>query len=249
MLCHTRNFEDVMIQRALADVAQGCYVDVGASVPEGDSNTFALYQKGWRGLCVEPLDYQPLWAQSRPQDIFINAAVGSEAGRMTLHVYPQAQQISTGSADTLAHWQRHQVQPGSTREVAVHTLSRLIDTHLAGRPIHLLSIDVEGMERDVLLGLDLRRHRPWLMVIEAVKPGMPEASHQGWEPLVLDAGYGMAYFDGVNRFYLAHEQRHLLGRFALPPNVWDGIEFASHVALQAQVKGLRAQLAAAARPA
>lgn len=243
MLCYTRNFEDVMIQRVLQAVQKGCYIDVGASVPEGDSNTFALYQQGWRGLCVEPLEYAHFWQQSRPRDIFINGAAGSQAGELTLYVYNQAQQISTGNLQTVAHLKQFNMQPTHQRQVPVHTLSTLIDTHLGERPIHLLSIDVEGMEREVLLGLNTQRHRPWLVVVESVKTGVREVNYQGWEPLLIQAGYQMSYFDGVNRFYLAQEQRHLLTHFALPPNVWDGIVFANQRDLEQRVKSLEAELA------
>ena len=59
------------------------------------------------------------------------------------------------------------------------------------------------------------------MMIEAVMPGTPTPSHHAWEPAILAQGYSRVYFDGVNRFYLADEQRGLLDHFAVPPNVFD----------------------------
>lgn len=233
-----------MIQRALADVAQGFYVDVGASAPIEDSNTYGLYRRGWRGVCVEPLDYGAMWRKARPDDVFVNAAVGAAAGELTLHVFNQSQQISTASASVQALWQERAVAADESRTVPVRTLTQVLDQHAAGRVIHLLSVDVEGMEREVLAGLDWQRYRPWLVVVEAVKPGVPEPSHHEWEPLVLQAGYQRVHFDGVNRFYLAHEQLHLRGRFALPPNVWDGFVMAREVALEAKVRALEAQVSA-----
>jgi hypothetical protein len=87
--------------------------------------------------------------------------------------------------------------------------------------LHLLSIDVEGGERDVLLGMDFARFRPRLVIIEAVHPGTPEPAHQAWEALLGGAGYDPVYFDGVNRFYVARERPDLRRHFVLPPNVWD----------------------------
>jgi hypothetical protein len=40
----------------------------------------------------------------------------------------------------------------------------------------------------------------------------------------LGAGYVFGYFDGLNRFYVREEDRHLLERFRLPPGVFDEIE-------------------------
>lgn len=243
MICYTRNFEDVMLQRVLADVARGHFIDVGASMPVLDNNTFAFYQKGWRGISIEPLEYQELWRQERPEDVFLNAAAGSQPGQLTLQVYDQAQQISSGSLEANAHWQRDGVHPSRNITVPVVTLNQIIDKHLTEKQLHLLSIDVEGMEHEVLKGLDLGKHRPWVVIIEAVIPGTPVLSCQDWEPYMLSAGYLMKYFDGVNRFYLAQEQQHLSSRFALPPNVWDDFVMAREASLLEELAQLQNQVA------
>lgn len=221
MICFTRNFEDVILQRALSDVSNGCYVDAGASHPVIDNNTFAFYQNGWRGIGIEPLELKAEWDQARPRDIFINAALGEKPGQLTLHGYRENGQLSTGSAEIVEHWRTSGLVVNETTTVPILTLDSILNEHLGNRTLHLISIDVEGMERDVLLGLDLKKYRPWVMIVEATVPGTAVPFHHKWEPLILDAGYLMVYFDGVNRFYLSNEQRNLLDRFALPPNVWD----------------------------
>jgi FkbM family methyltransferase len=212
-------------------------------MPVNDSNTFALYQKGWRGVAIEPLpSYQKAWQQARPNDLFLNAAAGSEPGQLTLRIYGQTQQLSTGSPEMVAHWNQHGNNPTQSVEVPVVVLNQVLAEHYAGKPLHLLSIDVEGMEHEVLKGLDLTQHRPWVVVVEATLPGCTVPTHQAWEPSLLGSGYLMVYFDGANRFYLANEQRHLLGRFALPPNVWDGFVMARQMELQLEVDRLKNQV-------
>lgn len=244
MICYTRNFEDVILQRVFADIAKGYYLDVGASRPVNDNNTFALYQKGWRGVAIEPQpDYKQDWQQTRPEDVFLNIAAGSQPGQLTLQLYDHARQLSSGSPETLAHhWQCGGVKPSRNIDVPVLTLDAVIANYLLDKPLHLLSIDVEGMEHEVLKGLDLRTHRPWVVVLEATLPGTQISAHQAWEPDLLASDYLLVHFDGCNRFYLAHEQRHLLELFALPPNVWDGFVMAEQMVLQEQVKQLQAQL-------
>jgi hypothetical protein len=51
---YAQNFEDLMIWRAVHDVAAGFYIDVGAADPDEDSVTRAFYDRGWRGVNVEP---------------------------------------------------------------------------------------------------------------------------------------------------------------------------------------------------
>jgi hypothetical protein len=98
---------------------------------------------------------------------------------------------------------------------------------LAGRDVHWMKIDVEGMEAAVLRGWDPRALRPWIIVVEATLPGSTEQCHQEWEPLLLAADYAFVFFDGLNRFYVAQERAGLASAFAAPVNVHDlagGIE-------------------------
>jgi hypothetical protein len=100
------------------------------------------------------------------------------------------------------------------------TLSSVCETfHLA--PIHFIKIDVEGSENAVLQGADFGKIRPWIILLEATLPLSVEESHSDWEPLLLNAGYEYAYFDGLNRYYVASEHENLKAAFKTPPNVFD----------------------------
>jgi FkbM family methyltransferase len=246
MISYTRNFEDVMLARALQGVSGGFYVDVGASHPVSDSNTYALYNKGWRGIAIEP---QPIfnsqWQSLRPEDMLVNAAVAAASGQATLHKPIQYGQGATIHLD-LAKGYAQQGLAMAQSVVPVHTLTEILSQLRPHGDIHLLSIDVEGAESDALLGLDLQRFRPWLVVLESVLPGLPTPNYEAWEPILLAAGYEFAYFDAVNRFYVAKEHLELKAHFDHPPCVWD--EFESHevVSLRQQVQTQQEQINAMA---
>ena len=63
-----------------------------------------------------------------------------------------------------------------------------------------------------------------MVVVEAVAPGSMAETWQGWEPLLLAQGYTFAFFDGLNRFYVASEASELLGRFPSEPAPWDKVQ-------------------------
>ena len=100
------------------------------------------------------------------------------------------------------------------------TLSAVCLAHAAGE-IHFLKVDVEGFEAAVLQGMDFRRFRPWIVVVEATRPHSTEEVHEAWEPWLLQSDYALAYADGLNRFYLAAEQVELRPHFKYPPNFFD----------------------------
>ncbi len=219
-ISYAQNFEDVMLWRALKHIDQGFYINVGANDPDQDSVTKAFYERGWRGINVEPA---PQWFErlekARPRDINLQLALGAEPGEITLYEIPDTG-LSTAEKKFA---ERHEAERGyQSRELRVKmdTLSRVCERfHLA--PIHFLKIDVEGAEKAVLQGADFGKIRPWIILVEATLPNSVEESYSDWEPLLLNAGYEYAYFDGLNRYYVAGEHENLKAAFKAPPNVFD----------------------------
>jgi Methyltransferase FkbM domain len=100
-------------------------------------------------------------------------------------------------------------------------VDQILDSSNLGE-LHFVVIDTEGSEDDVLAGFDLRRWRPWVLVVEATVPNSNQPSHGSWEPRVLDSGYEFCLFDGLSRFYVADEHAaDLKERMSFPANVLD----------------------------
>ena len=73
-----QNGEDIVLWRALRHIRTGVYVDVGAADPIDDSVTKAFYERGWRGVNVEPVPaYAELLRQDRPRDLTFAEAAGN----------------------------------------------------------------------------------------------------------------------------------------------------------------------------
>jgi FkbM family methyltransferase len=223
IVSYAQNFEDVMLWRALGHIERGLYVDIGAQHPLVDSVSMAFHEAGWRGVHIEPVPaYAELLRQARPGDTVLQVALGAAEGILDLHVIDDSG-LSTAVG---AYAEQHAKQSGAAaREVQVPmlTLNSAL-RHLAGRDVHWLKIDVEGFEEQVLRGWDSSVLRPWILVVEATKPGSPETDFAAWDPLVTSAGYRCVYFDGLNRFYVAEEHAGLAAAFAAPPNVFDGAQ-------------------------
>ena len=106
-------------------------------------------------------------------------------------------------------------------EVEVVTLAAVFAEYARG-DVHFLKIDVEGAEREVLLGADLKINRPWVILAETTTPGSPEIRTDTFTDILAAAGYRQCWFDGLNAFFLASEHETRLARhFQAPPNVFD----------------------------
>lgn len=258
-LSYAQNFEDVMLWRALGHVDGGLYVDVGAQHPRIDSVSRAFYERGWRGVHVEPVPaFADLLRADRPDETVLQVALAEREGSLTLNVF-----ADTGLSTAVASYaRRHEAERGyavQRIEVPVLTLASALAS-LAGRDVHWLKIDVEGFELQVLQGWDSEVLRPWVMVVEATEPNSPAADFASWEPILVAARYRFVYFDGLNRFYVAAEHAELADAFSRPPNIFDGVELsglatwglcrpliAERDAVAGQAHDLQAQLAAARR--
>ncbi len=218
---YAQNFEDVMLWRALGHIPNGFYIDIGAQGPIQDSVSKGFYDKGWRGIHIEPLpDYANELRVNRPGDVVIEGIVGKNHSISQIYSIPNTGLSTVDPKIAEMHKQSgYTVQHFSS--VTCMTLTEIADQYALGRSIHWLKIDVEGAERNVIEGWDRDRIRPWIVVIESVYPKTYYPTHEEWESLLTEGNYRFVYFDGINRFYVAGEHTELLNSFNHPPCILD----------------------------
>ncbi|QIL70097.1 FkbM family methyltransferase [Diaphorobacter sp. HDW4B] len=218
-IAYAQNNEDVVLFRALEGVVNGFYIDVGANDPVADSVTKAFYDRGWRGINVEPLERH--WGdleRDRPEDTNLRCVAGPFDGNVDIWE-PAVRGWTTASPKVVEEHKASGVS-GVTHSVKMLTLAAICQQHVTGE-IHFLKIDVEGFEKDVLEGMDFQSFRPWIVVVEAFDPITKMENFDEWEPLLTSQAYSFAYGDGLNRFYVANEHPELKERMKYPPNVFD----------------------------
>ncbi len=213
---YAQNYEDVALYRALKHISHGFYVDVGAEDPEVDSVTKAFYERGWRGINIEPAEngFRKLCAD-RPEDVNLNVAAGADSGSLMFFEIADHACLST-AVERIANEHRERGYAVHERSVPVLPLSEILNEHLKTE-INFLKIDVEGYEYETLYGLDLSIFRPWIILVESIAPGSLVDSYEPWETLLLKNGYEYCSFDRINRFYVAKEHRELRAALSQPP--------------------------------
>ena len=222
---YSQNSEDVLLWRALGHIKNGYYIDVGANDPVEHSVTKAFYDAGWSGISIEPLPvYHQAFLDQRPRDTNLASAAGAVDGELTLYDVPAVRGWASPE-ESVAELHRTEGHEVAAITVPVRTLTSVCAEYVKGA-IHFLKIDVEGFEGEVLRGMDFARWRPWVLVIEATLPNSRSTNHDAWEHLVLGQRYRYAWFDGLNRYYVAEEHAELLAHLDIQPNVFD--DFISH---------------------
>lgn len=217
IISYAQNAEDVVLWRALRQVVDGRYIDVGACDPVDLSVTKALYDRGWRGIDIDAVpSYVDRFREARPGNEAVLAAITDRATEsIVVHEF-----VGTGLStlvDDIAV--EHETAGFERRDITVpaQTLDAVCEgSALLAGDLHLLKVDVEGAEGEVLRSFDLRRWRPWVVVVEATRPLSREASYEDWDPILVDAGYRMTLFDGVSRFYVSEDHPELVGELSYP---------------------------------
>jgi FkbM family methyltransferase len=153
-----QNGEDLLAWDYFERKTAGFFVEVGANHPTRLSQTWFLEQRGWKGILVEPL---PACCEElravRKNSRVVQAAAGAQSGEAVLNV---------AKSDVWSHLgDDKDLEVVDRITVAVRTLDDILSECQAPQ-LDLLSVDTEGMELDVLKGLNLEKHRPSLLLVE-----------------------------------------------------------------------------------
>jgi FkbM family methyltransferase len=141
-------------------VKNGFFLDVGSGDGTYISNTKALEQKGWTGICIDPF---PRNMQDRTCQIF-KEVVSNKSG----------EQVKFWAADDWgtiideAHPREYKTQQFSapTVELTTVTLGDILERAKAPRFIHYMSMDIEGGEVNALKGFPFDRYQIGALSVE-----------------------------------------------------------------------------------
>lgn len=219
---YAQNFEDVLLWRALHGVGHGFYVDIGAQDPNFHSVSRGFYEKGWRGIHVEPTTkYAELLRAARPDEQVVQAAVLNRSGITEFYEIAETG-MSTVREDIAENANR---EGWSAQKVIIPaiTLDEIFGA-IRAPEIHWLKIDVEGAELAVIEGWRTSARRPWIVLVEAIRPLSRDLDYEDWEVLLLEKGYTFVHFDSVNRYYVSKEHQGLARSFLTGPSMWDDFQ-------------------------
>lgn len=198
-------YEEDQLLELLLPEKRGHYVDIGAAHPRHLSNTLKLYERGWRGLLIEPR--AEAWFDlmaSRAGDYVYPRAVSDVIGKAPLRI--QGELSSLDAAWPIEHTRIELVD--------TETLAFILDKFPTIRDsCGLLSVDVEGYEGPVFAGTDFKAFRPKVIVVEAWSYDGREM-YPEWEPGLLESGYFFVTETRLNRFYVSQESK--LHKIELP---------------------------------
>lgn len=159
--------EDQFLLRYFKGEGAGRYLDIGASHPYRLSNTYMLYTRGWRGVTVEPIPrLGRLHRQWRPKDTLLPIGVGRDAGCITFYEMTPSVLSTFDQTVYRQYVDQKRAVLHAAYEVEVLSINDVLERAFADGRIDFLSIDVEGLDGELLVEMNLVRFRPRLICVE-----------------------------------------------------------------------------------
>ncbi len=170
-LTFSQTGEDLLIKSAsrFLEITDPTYLDIGANHPIYLSNTFLFYLAGSRGVCIEPNpSLASFFQKKRPRDTVLQIAIAPTNGITTLHIVSD-NALSTTAKTQAAHFKqssKHSVV--QEIKVPAKTMADIIDEYFPAKDPDIISLDIEGMDLQVLESFDFHRSRPPIFCVETL---------------------------------------------------------------------------------
>ena len=164
--------EDLLIEYIfnLRNIPLPSYIDIGANHPFFLSNTAIFHQKGCRGINIEA---NPAlinnFKKYRPNDTNLNIGIGFEESEMDLFVFNDST-LSTFSKDECSKFEAiGNCNVEKIIKVKISTIQKILEKYNNGIFPDFLSLDVEGMDFEILKSINYESNTPKVICVEAAE--------------------------------------------------------------------------------
>jgi len=176
---HSQQGEDLIVESIcrFLKVDRPAYLDIGAADPIVENNTYLFYQKGSRGVLVEP---NPVFGRkleaARPGDIVLNVGVGCNDLRESDYFMVSGRDgsylntFSKEEAEIIVSKSHGHRTIEKVVKMPLVNINAIIENHFPKAP-DFVSIDTEGLDLEILKSLDFARYRPAVFCVETLMIG------------------------------------------------------------------------------
>lgn len=188
---YSQEGEDMILNRIFEFKDNGFYVDVGAHHPMRFSNTYFFYRKGWRGINIDAMPgSMKKFKLYRKGDINLEIAISNQNKELTYYMFndPALNGFDEGLTKNRERESAYHVI--SEKKIQTLALSKILDQHLpTNQEIDFLSIDVEGLDLEVLQSNDWKKYKPKIVLVEALETHMDQPLSNPIGELMRNHGY------------------------------------------------------------
>lgn len=170
---YSQEGEDLILSRFL-DKSEGFFVDIGAHHPIRFSNTFKFYELGWHGINIDAMPgSMKLFKKVRPKDINLEIPVSDVASVLKYYIFNETA-LNTLSEEEAN--KKSQIEGYFIKEIVelqTQRLDSILEKNLPkNQKIDFMSLDVEGLDIQVLKSNDWVKFRPAFVLVEELQSSL-----------------------------------------------------------------------------
>ena len=194
--------EDLILRRIFGGQGVGFYIDVGAHHPKRFSNTYLFYRRGWRGINIDAMPgSMKLFDKKRPRDINLEMGIGTNVGELDYYVFNEPALNGFSKELSERHESDSVYKLREIMKVQVQPLLQVLNSHLnSNQQIDFMSVDVEGLDFDVLKSNDWSKYRPKFVLAEILGSSLHEIQQGEIAQFMRDQNY-VLYAKCVNTVF------------------------------------------------
>jgi len=189
-LSYSQEGEDMILARIFENQSNGFYIDVGAHHPKRFSNTMYFYKQGWRGINIDATPgSMKLFFKERKLDINLEVAISDSNKTLTFHIFDEPA-LNTFSKDLAKEYINSNHKLIEKFEIRTRSLESVLDEYmLFSQKISFLSIDVEGLDFEVIKSNNWEKYRPQVILLEFQKFDIENFLKSDNYKFMQDSGY------------------------------------------------------------
>jgi FkbM family methyltransferase len=187
------------------------YLDIGAFHPVALSNTFAFYEQGHRGVCIEPDPARCAHiSKTRPNDVVLNIGIGINAQSEAEFYIMTSADLCTFSRDEAERLTKFGQKIERVVNIPLRTVNSVMEEHFTPWP-NFVSMDIEGLDLAVLRTFDFVRFRPEVFCIETLDSRTQREKDHEIHSLMASVGYEVFADTFINTIFVRSELLKCLG--------------------------------------
>jgi FkbM family methyltransferase len=185
------------------------YLDIGANDPMQGNNTYLFYENGGSGVCIEPdkAIFDNL-SKTRERDTCLNIGITfDDKKEADFYVFPIPALNTLSKKEAEYREKNGSYKVEKIVRIPLKTINEIIQENFSATP-DLVSLDVEGIDLEIIKSLDFDKYRPFAICIETISYSENRTEEKITEILdfVVSKGYFIYADTHINTIFVDEEK-------------------------------------------
>jgi FkbM family methyltransferase len=205
-ISYSQEGEDLILKRIFSKKKNGIFIDIGAHHPTRFSNTYIFYLSGWKGINIDPNPgIMDIFNKVRPNDINLELGISKSQDFLTYYQFNEPALNTFSKEEAVLKENQNKGLYKIINQINIKTfpINVILDNYLKkGTIIDFMTIDVEGLDLEVLKSNNWEKYRPTYILVEELRSNITDLiSNSEINSFLVDKNYSFYHRTYNTSFY------------------------------------------------